>query len=204
MSVFLHSAYTTGATSVLTKLALTTVPDLGYGEEGMLEDNDMPESLRRTELDSYLQRALTTDISPEEDFVSHGRNKGSLIGGLSGATVGGLAGAGVGSLVYGGTGRSKAIGALIGALGLGSAGALIGRPMGGKAGRNEHQENVDLQNSLGEIYTNPAQYEKELELHKANGRRSQLAESRAHDLSVAAMNRPPAVTYQYQDGPRYR
>lgn len=184
-TTLLTLSYHTGRCDAFTKLGLQELPELGSGERKMLEDADMPGDIRRTELDSYLQRALTAPISSEQDFMEQGKIRGTVGGGIGGAGLGGLTGYGLGRLSgHGGKG------ALIGALGAGTLGALLGRPLGAESGRREHTSQQDRQDQLGGIYTDPYQMQRELQRHLATGRKKKDEQSKDHELNLAEMNRP--------------
>jgi hypothetical protein len=184
MSTYLSLSYANGCRGAFTKLGLRRLPEMGYGEENMLQDADMPESIRQTELDSYLQRALTTPLSSEQEFMESGRDSGTLGGGLLGGSIGAATGYGLGKL------RGKAgLGAAIGGLGLGTAGALLGRPLGAESGRREHGEQSKMQEEMGDIYTDPYKMQRELQKHLLNGRRKHERESREHEQNVAERGR---------------
>lgn len=196
MHTYLRISYTTGQQEAFTKLGIERLPEIGRGERDMLEDADMPEGIRQTELDSFLQRALTTPISSEQDFMESGKTKGTIGGGLLGGGIGALTGAGLGSLA-----KRPGLGALIGGAGAGTLGALIGRPLGAEAGRREHEGQTKRQDELGEIFTDPYKMQRELQKHLAQGRRRQKSDERGHERSVAYMGAPPShrVNYNFND-----
>lgn len=192
MTHYLKLAYVTGCHSVFHKLGLEQLPQLGAGERDMLQDPDFPEDMRRTELDSYLQRAITTPISPEQDFMSEGKTKGTLGGGALGGGIGALTGGALGSLA-----KRPGMGALIGGLGAGTLGALIGRPLGAESGRREHKSQSDEQEDLGSMFADPYKMHRELQLHLADGRRKKLDDDRDHDEGVARAGRAPLGRINY-------
>jgi hypothetical protein len=158
----------------------------------MLEDPDMPSDIRQTELDSYLQRVLTTPISPEEEFVSSGKTTGTVQGGLVGGSLGALTGAGLGGLA-----KRPGLGALIGGAGAGTLGALIGRPLGAETGRREHAQQTTKQDELGEVFTDPYKMQRELQKHLAEGRRKRDESTKDHEREVAYLNAPPPYRVNY-------
>lgn len=166
MHTYLIFSYATGQHVAFEKLGLQRLPELGKGERQMLEDPDFPQSMRQTELDSFLQRAISTPVSPEQEFMESGKLEGTVGGGLLGGGIGALTGAGLGMLS-----KRPGLGALIGGTGMGTLGALIGRPLGAETGRREHEQQTGRQEELGEIFTDPYKMQRELQQHLAKGRR---------------------------------
>lgn len=192
MNIYLKLSYLTGQQDAFEKVGLQRLPELGRGERQMLEDPDMPEDLRKTELDSYLHRALTAPISSEDEFMTSGKTKGTLGGGALGGAVGGLAGYGLGRLA-----KHPGKGALIGGLGGASLGALVGRPLGAEAGRREHQSESAQQTSLGDIYTDPHKMQRELHKHQMAGRQKRTEDERSHERNVAHIGAPLPYNVNY-------
>lgn len=192
MNIYLKLSYLTGQQDAFEKVGLQRLPQLEGGERQMLEDPDMPEDLRKTELDSYLHRALTAPISSEDEFMSSGKTKGTIGGGAMGGAVGGLSGYGLGRLA-----KHPGKGALIGGLGGMSLGALIGRPLGAEAGRRDHQSETSRQSALGDIYTDPLKMQRELHKHQMSGRQKRTEDERSHEREVAYIGAPPPYHVNY-------
>jgi len=193
MNSFLKLSYASGNHAAFEKLGLRSLPELGYGERQMLEDPEFPESMRQTELDSYLQRAISTPISPEQEFMEQRRLEGTLGGGAIGGTLGLGTGYGLAKALQ----RPAGLPMLIGALGAGTLGALTGRPLGAEAGRREHAEQAQRQEEMGELFTDPYRMHRELQRHLAQGRRKRTAEDRDHDRTVASLSAPPDFRVNY-------
>ena len=181
MNIYLRYSYDTGRHLAFEKIGLTRLPQLGAGERGMLEDPDMPEDIRQTELDSFLHRAITSPVSSEQDFMESGKLKGTVGGGALGGGIGASTGFGIAKAL----GKKPGLPSLIGGLGAGSLGALIGRPLGAESGRREHKEQSQRQDALGDIYTDPFRMQRELQRHLQSGRRKRDAQGRAHEMNVA-------------------
>lgn len=192
MHPYLQVSYATGRHEAFVKLGLQRLPEIGEGERSMLEDADMPSDIRQTELDSFLQRALTTPISSEQDFMESGKLKGTLGGGALGGGIGALTGMGLGGLA-----KRPGLGALIGGAGMGTLGALIGRPLGADAGRREHKKQTKRQDDLGDIFTDPYKMQRELQKHLASGRRRKEDDDKSHERSVAALGSPSYYNSNY-------